>query len=96
MHFESVDRRTATRAGGSSSGPGASAATGVSRMALGSDIRGPAAQCGTVGMKSICGRVSRRGLSCPRIGRVANWVDSDNDSMDSEIEAALHNALDCR
>ena len=52
--------------GGSSSGSGAAVAAGLVRMAMGSDtggsIRGPAAYCGTVGMKATYGRVSRRGV----------------------------------
>lgn len=52
--------------GGSSSGSGASVAAGLVRMGIGTDtggsIRGPAALCGTVGMKPTYGRVSRRGV----------------------------------
>jgi aspartyl-tRNA(Asn)/glutamyl-tRNA(Gln) amidotransferase subunit A len=52
--------------GGSSSGSGAAIASGMVRMAMGSDtggsIRGPAAWCGTVGIKPTYGRVSRRGV----------------------------------
>jgi aspartyl-tRNA(Asn)/glutamyl-tRNA(Gln) amidotransferase subunit A len=52
--------------GGSSSGSGASVAAGLCRMAVGTDtggsIRGPAALCGTVGIKPTYGRVSRRGV----------------------------------
>jgi aspartyl-tRNA(Asn)/glutamyl-tRNA(Gln) amidotransferase subunit A len=52
--------------GGSSSGSGAAVAAGITRMAMGSDtggsIRGPAAYCGTVGIKPTYGRVSRRGV----------------------------------
>ncbi|MBV8457345.1 MAG: amidase, partial [Acetobacteraceae bacterium] len=52
--------------GGSSSGSGAAIAGGMLRMATGSDtggsIRGPAAWCGTAGIKPTYGRVSRRGV----------------------------------
>lgn len=52
--------------GGSSSGSGAAVAAGFCRMAMGSDtggsIRGPAAYCGTVGLKPTYGLVSRRGI----------------------------------
>jgi aspartyl-tRNA(Asn)/glutamyl-tRNA(Gln) amidotransferase subunit A len=52
--------------GGSSSGSGAAVAAGLVRMAMGTDtggsIRGPAALCGTIGIKPTFGRVSRRGI----------------------------------
>ena len=70
--------------GGSSSGSGTAIGARMVRMAMGSDtggsIRGPAAWCGTVGIKATYGRVSRRGVfplswTLDHIGPLARSVE---------------------
>jgi aspartyl-tRNA(Asn)/glutamyl-tRNA(Gln) amidotransferase subunit A len=86
--------------GGSSSGSGSAVASRMVRMAMGSDtggsIRGPAAWCGTVGIKPSYGRVSRRGVfplswTLDHIGPLSRSVE---DSAITLQVLAGHDALD--
>jgi aspartyl-tRNA(Asn)/glutamyl-tRNA(Gln) amidotransferase subunit A len=70
--------------GGSSSGSGVSVAAGLAPMALGTDtggsVRIPAALCGTVGLKTTVGRISRAGIyplsfSLDSVGPLARSVE---------------------
>ena len=70
--------------GGSSSGSGVAVAAGLVPMALGTDtggsVRLPAALCGTVGLKTTVGRVSRAGVyplswSLDSVGVLARSVE---------------------
>jgi aspartyl-tRNA(Asn)/glutamyl-tRNA(Gln) amidotransferase subunit A len=99
--------------GGSSSGSGAAVAAGLVRMAMGSDtggsIRGPAAYCGTIGLKPTYGRVSRRGVfplstsldHCGPLswtvedGAIALQVIAGYDPLDpASVDLAVPNYLD--
>ena len=70
--------------GGSSSGSGVAVAAGLAPMALGSDtggsVRIPAALCGTVGLKTTVGQVSRAGVfplswSLDSVGPLTQYVE---------------------
>jgi aspartyl-tRNA(Asn)/glutamyl-tRNA(Gln) amidotransferase subunit A len=70
--------------GGSSSGSGVAVAAGLAPMALGTDtggsVRIPAALCGTVGLKTTVGQVSRAGVfplswSLDSVGPLTQWVE---------------------
>jgi aspartyl-tRNA(Asn)/glutamyl-tRNA(Gln) amidotransferase subunit A len=70
--------------GGSSSGSGVAVAAGLVPMALGTDtggsVRVPAALCGTVGLKTTVGRISRAGVyplswSLDSVGVLARSVE---------------------
>ena len=70
--------------GGSSSGSGVAVAAGLAPMALGTDtggsVRVPAALCGTAGLKTTVGRVSRAGVyplswSLDSVGVLARSVE---------------------
>ena len=83
--------------GGSSSGSGAAVAAGLVRMAMGSDtggsIRGPAAYCGTIGLKPTYGLVSRIGVfplswALDHCGPLAWTVEDAAIAMEAEIGRA--------
>ncbi|WP_426193873.1 amidase [Massilia sp. DWR3-1-1] len=71
-------------AGGSSSGSSVAVATGMAPIALGTDtggsVRVPAALCGTIGLKTTYGRVSRAGVyplspTLDSVGIIGNSAD---------------------
>ncbi len=82
--------------GGSSSGPAAAVASGMVRIAIGTDtggsIRSPAAHCGVVGLKPSFGRVPRRGVfplapSLDHVGPLAATVAEAALALDAIADA---------
>lgn len=94
--------------GGSSSGPGAVVASGLSPVAIGADgggsIRIPASFCGVVGLKATFGRISEFGAAplCWSVAHVGPLAASATDAAlayavmagsDSKDEPSLHQPM---
>ncbi len=98
--------------GGSSSGSGVAVAAGLAPMALGTDtggsVRIPASLCGTVGLKTTVGRISRAGVyplsySLDSVGPLARSVEDaalvyqylqgEDPADDTTMGISRHNVL---